>query len=294
MRLLIPFAVHRFARRTMSAFTTLKLSQPTPFVTHVQLNRPEKRNAINDAMFKELKICFDELAKNQDCRSIVISGAGKLFCAGIDLNNLMTLGQYALSPDVDVGRKSMEIREFVLAVQDSFSAMEKCRKPVIACVHGGCIGAGMAIATAADIRFCSEEAQFAIKEVVMGLAADVGTLQRMSKAVGNDSVLRELAFTGRNMSSSEALQCGFVSSILRDGETALKHSMAVAKSIAERSPIAVQGTKINLNYARDHSVDDGLNFHATWNMAMLQSEDVVKSATAQISKEKEPPQFSKL
>lgn len=278
--------------RTMSSqeykFETLQVSRPREYVVQVQLNRPDKRNAINKKMYTELRECFTKLADDADCRAIVLSGAGKIFCAGIDVMDLST----GISGSEDVARRAFQIRKYVQGLQDSHTAMEKGLKPVIAAIHGHCVGGGIDMVTACDIRYCTQDASFSIKEVDVGLAADLGTLQRLPKVVGNDSLVRELCYTSRPMLSDEAKQSGLVSRVFADQESLLAGALEVAKNIASKSPVAVQGTKINLNYSRDHSVEDGLDYVLTWNTAMLQGEDLIKAATAAMQKEK--PTFSKL
>ncbi|XP_032533360.1 delta(3,5)-Delta(2,4)-dienoyl-CoA isomerase, mitochondrial, partial [Chiroxiphia lanceolata] len=166
---------------------------------------------------------------------------------------------------------------------------------VIAAVHGPCIGAGVDLISACDIRFCSQDASFQVKEVDIGLAADVGTLQRLPKIVGSQSLVNELAFTARRMLASEALSCGLVSRVLPDKAALLEVALGVAVAIAARSPVAVQGTKINLVYSRDRPTPEGLQHMATWNMAMLQTEDILKSVQAALEKKgPEEVPFAKL
>ncbi|CAL1295841.1 unnamed protein product [Larinioides sclopetarius] len=160
--------------------------------------------------------------------------------------------------------------------------------------HNGCIGAGANLVSACDIRYCTEDAYFAIKEIDIGLAADIGILQRLPKSVGNDSLLREYIFTCEPIDSKNAKEIGIVSKIFPSKEEMMDATFKLAALIASKSPVAVQGTKIALNYSRDHSVKEGLEFMTYWNMTMLQSEDVLKAAEATISRSKEPPQFSKL
>ena len=148
--------------------------------------------------------------------------------------------------------------------------------------------------TAADIRYCTSDAYFQVKEVDIGMAADVGTLQRLPKVVGSESLVRELALTARQMFADEAHRCGLVSRVLPDRESLLAAALDVAGMIAARSPVAVQGTKHQLIYARDHSVKEALEYIATWNAAMLQSEDVMKAAMASMSRKGPPAVFSKL
>lgn len=226
-----------------------------------------------------------------ECRVIVLSAAGKIFCAGIDMQDMMNLGQKLVEHD-DVARKCKILQQKIRSYQDSFTAIEKCPKPVIAAVHNACIGAGIDMISAADIRYCTSDAWFQIKEVDIGLAADVGTLQRFPKIVGSDSLTRELVYTARKFTSSEALQCGFISRLFDNQESLLENSMKLAEEIASKSPVAVQGSKINLIYSRDHSVSESLDYIAIYNQAMLQSEDLVNATMSQMTKN--PPVFSKL
>ncbi len=148
--------------------------------------------------------------------------------------------------------------------------------------------------TFADVRYCTKDAWFQVKEAALGLAADVGALQRLPKVVGNDSWAREVCLTARKIDSQEAKEQGLVSQVFVDKESMMEACLKLAESIAAMSPVAVQGTKINMNYSRDHSVEQGLDFIAHWNMSMLQSEDLMKAAVAMISKDEEAPSFSKL
>lgn len=272
---------------------TLRLQREGQHVLHLQLHRPGKRNAINLLCWRELVQCFQDISRDPSCRAVVVSGAGSAFTAGIDLSDLASA--FAGDPEQDVARRSWQLRQRILEFQESFSVMEKCPKPVIAAVHGPCIGAGVDLISACDIRFCSQDASFQVKEVDMGLAADVGTLQRLPKIVGSQSLVNELAFTARVMRASEALSCGLVSRVLPDKQTLLEVALEVAAAIAARSPVAVQGTKLNLVYSRDRPVSEGLLHAATWNMAMLQTEDIPKSVQAALEKKgPEAVPFSKL
>ncbi|EFN75269.1 Delta(3,5)-Delta(2,4)-dienoyl-CoA isomerase, mitochondrial [Harpegnathos saltator] len=271
---------------------TLTVSVPKPFVYMIQLNRPEKRNAMTSTMWQEFKECFETLGKDSECRIVILSAAGKTFCAGIDMQEMIKLGQNIAEYD-DIARKCKFTKDKIKNYQDSFTAIEKCPKPVIAAVHGACIGAGVDMISAADIRYCSSDAYFQIKEVDMGLAADVGTLQRFPKIVGSDSLVRELVYTARKYPAAEALKDGFVNRMLDDEESLLKTSIEIAEEIAKKSPVAIQGSKISMVYSRDHTVEEGLEHIAMHNQAMLQSEDLVNAAMAQITKG-EPPVFSKL
>ncbi|XP_073340121.1 delta(3,5)-Delta(2,4)-dienoyl-CoA isomerase, mitochondrial isoform X1 [Pagrus major] len=276
-----------------SPYTSLAISQPAEFITHVELNRPEKRNAMNKAFWSEMVDCFNAIAGDPDCRVVVVSGAGKTFTAGIDL---MDMASDVLQPEGDdMARTSWNLRKIIAKYQETFSVIEKCPKPVVVAIHGACVGGGVDLITACDIRLCTQDAWFQVKEVDIGLAADVGTLQRLPKVIGSRSLVNELALTARKMYADEAKSSGLVSRVFADKEAMLAGALEMAGEIAGRSPVAVQGTKINLVYSRDHSVAEGLDYMATWNMSMLQTADVMKSAQA--SMEKKSPKsivFSKL
>ncbi|XP_055331866.1 delta(3,5)-Delta(2,4)-dienoyl-CoA isomerase, mitochondrial-like isoform X2 [Paramacrobiotus metropolitanus] len=261
---------------------------------HVQLNRPDRLNSLNPQAWKDIGECFDKIASDPEARVVVLSGNGKHFCAGLDLMDMGPLMEL-VGGDTEFARKALKMRETILKYQATLSAIEKCPKPVIAAVHGGCIGAGINMVAACDIRYCTEDAVFAIKEVDIGIAADVGVLQRMPKYTGNDSLLRELAFTARNFSAAEARKIGFLSKTFDSKEGMLNSAMDLAAVIARKSPIAIQGTKVHLNYSRDHTVQEGLESMANWNMAMLLSEDLMKSATASMDRSgKTIPKFENL
>ncbi|GFS11693.1 delta(3,5)-Delta(2,4)-dienoyl-CoA isomerase, mitochondrial-like [Elysia marginata] len=271
-------------------FKTLKVDTPADFVKHVEMNRPNKLNAMNADFWREMVECFNQLADDEDCRVVILSGAGKVFTAGLDLTD-NDLFQIIMS-ETDCSRKAFKMSKSIPKFQDSFTAIENCPKPVIAAVHSACIGGGIDMISACDIRYCTQDAWFQIKEVDVGLAADVGTLQRFPKIVGNDSLTRELTYSARKFFSDEAKSIGFVSRILQDKDQMMKTALEMATTIASKSPVAVQGSKVNLVYSRDHSVSEGLDYNAKWNMVMLQSEDVMKAASAALNKTKAV--FSKL
>jgi len=290
-------------------FETLQVTSPCPNVLQVSLNRPEKLNAMNKAFWLEMSSCFDEIADDDDCRAVVVAAEGRIFTAGLDLGDVSLVqslsGGAAMGDDddfdddddensdrPDVSRKAFSIHRLVLKFQDSFTSIERCPKPVIAAIHGACIGGGVDLVSACDVRYATQDAFFQIKEVDVGLAADVGTLQRLPRIVGGDSLVRELCYTARKMGAEEALKCGLVSRLLEDKDAVVAAALQTAELIAEKSPVAVQGTKHNLVFARDHSVPESLRYMASWNAAMLQSEDVMKSAVAAMSREK--PKFKNL
>lgn len=279
------------AEMSSLAFKSLSVDVPKEYVYHVKFNRPEKRNAINHTMWLEIKDCFDKLSDDENCRAVVLSGEGMIFTAGIDLSDFLTTGA-GIAEHEDIARKAKMLYKIIQTYQDSLSSLELCKKPVLAAVHSACIGAGVDAISAADIRYCTKDSYFQVKEVEVGLAADVGTLQRLPKILGSDSLVRELCYTGRKMYADEASARGLVSKVFNNKEELINGVLGVAEEIASRSPVAVQATKSSLVYSRDHSVQEGLDHIKLLNQLYLQSEDLLKAATAQMTKEK--PVFAKL
>ncbi|MBD8495839.1 crotonase/enoyl-CoA hydratase family protein [Pseudomonas syringae] len=251
-------------------------------VAHVQINRPEKLNAMNAAFWDEIRTIFQWIDEHDEVRAVVISGAGKHFSSGIDL---ALLGAVASELGPDAGRNARVLRRKIEQMQASFTAVAQCRKPVLAAVQGYCLGAGVDLIAACDMRYAAVDAQFAIREIDMGMAADVGTLQRLPRIIG-DGLLRELAYTGRSLHAPEAAQIGLVNRVYDDQAQMLDGVLALARQIAQKSPIAIEGTKRMIDYMRDHRVDDGLEHVAIWNASMLQSADLKLAMMASMSKQK--------
>lgn len=254
-------------------------------IAHVQINRPEKVNAMNADFWSEIRDIFAWVDDTAEVRVVVLSGAGKHFSSGIDL---MLLAQVGAQLGKDVGRNARILKRKIEELQSSFSAVDQCSKPVLAAIQGYCLGGAIDLISACDMRYSTLDAQFAIKEIDVGMAADVGTLQRLPHIIG-DGMLRELAYTGRTIEGDEALRIGLVNRTYDSQEALLAGVFEIARSIAKKSPIAVQGSKEMMRYARDHSIADGLNYIATWNAAMLQSEDLKVAMAAHISKQ--APEF---
>ena len=276
--------------RMLSSFETLKLSTPAEHVLHIELNRPDKRNAMNKQFFVDMRNCFTEIAEDPTVRAVVLSGAGKHFTSGLDLMDYAS--SLMVSSDVDVGRRALQLRPMIKAMQESFSVIERCPQPVIAAVHSGCIGGGVDLICCADMRVCTDDMWLEIKEVDVGLAADLGTLQRLPKLVGSEGLVRELAYTARKMHSEEAVSTGLFNRSYQDKDTMLSRSVEMASEIATKSPVVISAVKSQLNYARDHSVDEGLDYIVSWNMGLLQSKDLLEAAKASIQREK--PNFDNL
>jgi enoyl-CoA hydratase/carnithine racemase len=250
-------------------------------IARLSLNRPDVLNAMNPTFWQDMASAFMEIDDKPEARVVVLDGNGRHFTSGLDLASFSSIS--GRGEEVEDSRRRDKLRRHILELQGSFTAIEQCRVPVLAAVHGACIGGGIDLTSACDMRYCTEDAFFTIHETNIGLTADVGTLQRMPNLIP-DGLMRELAFTGRRMMATEAMSCGYVNQVYADKDAMMTGVMELATEIASKSPVAVTGSKEMLNYGRDHSVADGLNYIATWNASMLLSEDLVKAVTAQAEK----------
>lgn len=260
----------------------------TDQVAHVRLNRPDELNTMIPEFWSELPQIVTAIGEQASARAIVLSSTGKHFCAGMDL---AVFGAGADEGDVDLGRKQARMRSTVKTLQWTASALEKVRVPVLVAVQGGCIGGALDLATAADLRYASADAFFVVQEINIGMTADIGTLQRLGTCVP-EGVARELAYTGRRMSAQRAYEVGLVQQVYPDHASLVAGVLEAAREIASKSPLAVWGTKVAMNYARDHSVDESLDQIATWQAGMFQPADMVEAFTAKA--EKRPPVFPDL
>ena len=241
----------------------------------------------------ELKNIFEYISNSRDIRVAILKGNGKAFTSGLDIMDANTnIFGKVNDHSEDVGRRAISNHQILQELQDSMSAAENCRVPVIAAIHGHWIGAGIDLSSACDIRLASKCAQFTIKEVDIGLAADIGTLQRFPKIVANDAWARELAMTARIFDAQEALENGFLSNVYENAEELNKEAMKLAQTIASKSPVMVVGYKNWLNFSRDHTISDGLHHVRTLNTSMLQSQDSMTAVMALMSKS--VPKFAKL
>jgi enoyl-CoA hydratase/carnithine racemase len=257
----------------------------TDGIVNVVLNRPDKSNAMNQQMWNDIRNVFRKIDDMPEARVAILSGAGKHFTAGIDLAMLSEVTQAA---DGCHAHKREKLRATILDLQDVVTSLETCRKPVIAAIHGACIGGGVDLVCAADMRHCSADANFIIKEIELGFVADIGTLQRLPKLIG-DSMARELAYTGRQFSGTEAKGMGFANRCYSSRDEMMAAVLEIARSIAAKSPLAIRGTKEMLLYTRDHSVAESLKYIAIWSAALLQSEDFNEAFAA--FREKRAPKF---
>ena len=261
-------------------FETLEVSLENHIAT-VRLNRPDKANAMSATMWQEIRLAFQWVDTTPEARVAVLQGEGKLFTAGIDLQMMMGLGPQ-IQNDCD-GRTREALRRVILDLQDTLTSLERCRKPVLAAIHGGCIGGGIDLVTCADMRYASSDAYFTIKEIDIGMTADVGTLQRLPKLVG-EGIVRELAYTGRKFDAAEAKEMGLVNRVFESREALYSGVHEIAAAIAAKSPLSIRGTKEMITYARDHTVADSLNYIATWNAAMLMSQDLTEAMMSSMAK----------
>ena len=261
-------------------------------VAEVRLSRPEQYNSMIPAFWTELPAIIRELDQGSDARVIVLSSTGKHFCAGMDLA-VFTGGNGNIEGGTqgEVGRQRANMRRNVLQLQETFSSMEKARIPVLAAIQGGAIGGAVDMITACDMRYMSADAFLCIQEINIGMTADVGTLQRLPKIIP-EGIARELAYTGRRMLAEEAKACGLINEIFPDAEALRAGVMGVARLIAEKSPLAIWGTKEMINYSRDHSTEDSLNYIATWQTGMFQPQDMAETFKAKM--EKRDPEFDDL
>lgn len=249
-------------------------------IAEVAFNRPKKANALHEVAWEEMHDIFNRLHEDDSVRVIILSGEGKLFCAGIDLTTLMSLQFTTIKCQA---KKREAIRKFIFKLQNSISSIEKCRKPVLAAIHNACIGGAVDIISACDMRYCTEDAYFTIKEIDLGLVADIGTLQRLPTII-QPGMVAEMAYTGRKVFGPEAEKVGLVNQTFEDKESMMTKVRELAAMIASKSPLCIRGTKEVLLYKRDNTVENSLNYMAAWNAAMLLSDDLMEAFQATMQK----------
>jgi enoyl-CoA hydratase len=251
-------------------------------VAWLTLNRPEKRNTMGTHFFKELSEHLENLDRDSEVRAVIIKAEGKSFTAGTDLEEAGSL----LSGQAADQRETT--RRKILKLQEGITSIERCSKPVIAAIHSHCIGGGIDLISACDIRIATKDAVFSIRETPMGIIADLGTLQRLPYIIGQ-GWFRELALTGRNFTAAEALQMGLITRICENRDALYAEAKKLADRIADCPPLTVQGAKEVILYSRDNGIDAGLQYVAQKNAAVLPSEDVIEAVTAFMEKRK--PEF---
>ncbi|MYD96865.1 MAG: crotonase/enoyl-CoA hydratase family protein [Gammaproteobacteria bacterium] len=250
-------------------------------IAHIVLTRPEKRNSMIPAFWRDLPAIVEDIDGNARARAIVVSSTGPHFCSGMDL---ASFGGGGGGGD-EAAARAARIRhgasfyDGALHTQRSLSCLEECRIPVLAAVQGGCIGGGVDMVSACDMRYATEDAYFTIFEINIGMTADVGTFPRLCKLIP-EGIVRELAYTGRRMSAAEAKEIGLVNRVYADQDAMLEGVFEVAREIARKPPLAVYGCKRMINYARDHSTADGLDYIAIWNASFLQGAEMQEAMLA--------------
>lgn len=257
-------------------------------VCDIRLYRAERANALNEAMWRELRTAFQWADATGAVRVVILSGTGRNFCAGIDLAMLADVAKTVTHDHADAARGREALRRLILDLQDCLTSIERCRKPVLAAIHGACVGGAVDLIACCDMRYATADAQFSVREIDIGMTADVGSLQRLPRLMP-DGIVRELAYSGRDFDGIEAQAMGLVNRVFESPEALLSGVREIAAGIAGKAPLAIRGTKEMLNYARDHSVADGLNYVATWNAAMLMSADLDEAIAS--LREKRKPEF---
>ncbi|MDP3940552.1 MAG: crotonase/enoyl-CoA hydratase family protein [Deltaproteobacteria bacterium] len=255
-------------------------------IAHIVLNRPEKRNSMIPEFWDELPRIVQDIDENARARVIVISSTGPHFSSGLDVNAFAGLAVQSDDPATEREARLQHGAKFHLIVQSmqrTFSSLESCRLPVIAAIQGGCVGGGVDLVTACDMRYATKDAFLTIYEINIGMTADVGTFPRIAKLIP-EGVARELAYTGRRMPAAEAQSVGLVNRVFPDQEAMLEEVMGIAREIARKAPLAIYGCKRLINYARDHSTADTLDYVGVWNASMLQPDEIMEAMAANAQK----------
>jgi enoyl-CoA hydratase len=269
----------------MSSYEFFEVEQKDHVAT-LWLARPERRNAMGPAFWKELPVAMEALAGDASVRAIVLAARGEHFTVGLDLKSM---GQQIAGGEGSSGAGGRKrLLDDILRLQGSITAVARCEKPVVAAVHGYCLGGGIDLITACDVRLAAADARFGIRETRMAMVADVGTLQRLPGIVGR-GVVAELALTGDDFDAARAKEIGLVNHVYDDQAATVAAAVAMAARMAANSPLAVTGTKRVLAYCENKSVEDGLTYVATWNAAFVASDDLREAMLSFFEKRK--PEF---
>ncbi len=258
-------------------------------IAHLRFSRPDKFNSFIPEFWRELPDAVNDISDNARARVIVLSAEGKHFTAGMDISVFMSGALDA--PPENREAASEAFRHHVKSLQDTFSALENARQPVLAAIQGGAVGAGVDLATACDCRYASADAFFCVQETAIGMTADVGTFPRLAKVIP-EGWARQMAYTAERVPAAKAKEIGLVNEVFDTPEALIDGVMEIAAKIAAHSPLAVTGCKRLINYARDHSTADTLDYIGLWNASMLRTEDIKESYIAR--SEKRAPQFDDL
>ena len=254
-------------------------------IAHIKMNRPEKRNSMIPAYWDELPRVVEEIETQHQARVIVVSSTGPHFTSGMDTTAFGSSEKEPSTQDPikNARLKGARLYDTVQYLQQTFTCLEQCRVPVLAAVQGGAIGAGVDLITACDMRYMTEDAFLSIYEINIGMTADVGTFPRITNLLP-EGIVKELAYTGRRMSAAEAKSHGIINGVYKTQQDMLEAVMDIARQITKKAPLAVYGSKRIINYARDHSTADTLDYIGIWNASMLQHEEIQESMLANAEK----------
>ena len=259
-------------------------------IAHIRFNRPEKRNSMNEDFWTMFPKEVEGLDDSGEIRALIVSSTGPHFSAGIDLS-MFKDDIVENETDNELGRSRGYFLQQLRFLQNAVSCLEAARFPVVTAVQGGCIGGGIDLITAADIRICTKDAFFLIEEINVGLAADIGTIQRLPKIIPA-GIAREWTMLGEKVSADRAKEVGLVSSLHDNHEEMMKDAFEIAEKLASKTPLAMWVTKETLNYSRDHTVKESLENVALWNAATLHKEDVMSTMMSKMQKKK--PEYRNL
>jgi enoyl-CoA hydratase len=260
-------------------------------VAHLRMNRGEAMNTMTRAFWNELPALVREIDREALARVIVISSTGRHFSAGMDLSVFAEEGQGGAGGRADRYVAAEAFRSNIGQIQSSFDALEQARMPVLVACQGGVIGGAIDMISAADIRWCTEDAFFCIQEINIAMTADVGTFPRLQRLIPEGWV-REMAYTGRRLPAEKAREIGLVNEVFASHEAMMEHVLSTAREIATKNPLAVTGSKVLINYGRDHSTKDTLDYIGVWNAAMLAPPHMQEAFAARV--EKRDPEYPDL
>ncbi|NOR64057.1 MAG: enoyl-CoA hydratase [Rhodobacteraceae bacterium] len=249
-------------------------------IAHLRFCTPEKSNAMGAEFWADFRLAILELSQSGKTRALVISGAGKNFCSGMDIS---MFASGIPTTDTPISREAFPA--FIQHLQDTLSCLEAARFPVIAAIHGACIGGGLDLVSACDLRIAAKDAYFRVEETNIGMMADLGSLQRLPKLMP-EGVVRELAYFGSTLNAERGHAVGFINAVEADAEAVLDAAMQAAERIATKAPLAIAGSKAAITYARDHSTADALT-HARMTQALIWNPaDIQKAVMARANGEK--------
>jgi enoyl-CoA hydratase len=279
-------AFPRKKNQTNPSFETVLNCSNEQGVGFISLNRPTRGNAFNFQMWEELRQSFNYFSSNAATRVIILNGSGNSFSTGMDLSVFMDIQSLISDVPCEARKREHGLYNMLNYFHEIISSPENCPVPVIAAIHGNCIGGAVDLVCATDLRYCTKDTTFCVKETDLAMVADIGTLQRLPKLIGTQKSM-ELTYTARNFSGVEAEAMGLVVKAFDSKEEMMKHVNEMAVLIAKKSPLTIRGVKKTILYTRDHTVEDSLNQVKLWNSAFLYSNDLAEAAMAMMSK-KEP------